>query len=83
MKKININNEIGCELYFDFSGDFSKLGCNWILTTEGDPITDCDCDSEIDEAVDAIITNYECEDHCEPTVADFEYINGLINAWGI
>lgn len=86
MKKIIINNtEIGDAIYFDFAEDFNELGCSWILTTAGDSITDCsdDCDSDFIDEIEAIIANYELEDHEIPTERDFDYIRGLIAAWGI
>lgn len=81
MKKIIISNGIESEnIYFDFENDFPQLGCEYIEQTCGNPATDVDADSDEIERVEALI---ESSHHEECDERDYEYVRGLVEAWGL
>lgn len=78
MKKIIIKGEAESRsLYFDFRKDFPQLGCELI---EEPGYTDADADAEWIEAMQALIATEPQEDCTE---ADYEYVRGLVQAWGL
>ena len=78
MKKIIIKGETeNRSLYFGFSQDFPMLGCELI---EEPGYTDADADADWDESVRALIAS---EPHEDCTEEDFEYVQGLVKAWGL
>ena len=78
MKKIIIKGETeNRSLYFDFRKDFPQLGCDYI---EEGGYTDADADADWDEFVRTLIAD---EPHEECTEEDYEYVRGLVKAWGL
>lgn len=69
-------------IYCDYEKDFPQLGSKWICRTEGDAFTDCDWD--VDDATDEYTRNeINSRYHEECDEEDYEYVRGLVEAWGI
>lgn len=78
MKKIIIKGETeNRNLYFDFRKDFPMLGCELI---EEPGFTDADAEAEWFESMQALIAS-EPNEVC--TEEDYEYVRGLVKAWGL
>ena len=77
MKKVPLTDEY-CSpvVYFDFAKDFPQLGVDYI---EEGGYTDADAEAEWDEHIRSIIA----ADPQECNESDYEYIEGLIKAWGL
>ena len=78
MKKSIIKGEAeNHNLYFDFRKDFPQLGCELI---EEPGFTDADADAEWFESMQALIASEPNEDCTEEV---YEYVRGLVKAWGL
>lgn len=69
-------------IYFNFEKDFPQLGCTWICIAGGDRFTDCDwqVDDELNDIIKSKIENLYQE---ECGAKDYDYVQGLVEAWGL
>lgn len=81
VQKIVVHNRAESNnIYFDFEKDFPQLGCEYIEQTCGNAVTDVDADTPEIERVQYLIatrTHQACDKQ------DYDYVRGLIEAWGL